>query len=155
MIVQTACLLQLGWLLLGFAHSVWLVSSKMPHIYTQISQEGLIPGHYYDDWEMRGHLQPPTANLAAYVWVAINPFTLMLGLKSGVFWNALIISFPMSTETLWLSPKMTEKIGFRECWGQKSLSGRPEFWKQSRQLQILFSPSFLVIITKFWCSLES
>ena len=34
-----------------------------------------------------------------------------------MFWNPLIISFPIGTETLWLAPKMMEKIGFKEYWG--------------------------------------
>ena len=29
----------------------------------------------------------------------------------GVFWNSFVISFPMGTESLSLSPKMTKKIG--------------------------------------------
>ena len=89
-------------------------------------------------WYTAPHCKP-----CRYVWVAITPFTLILGLKSGVFWNPLIISFPMSTETFWLSPKMTEKIGFKECWGPKSLSGWPEFFKAGwATLHSIFSSIF-------------
>ena len=49
----------------------------------------------------------------------------------------------MGTETLWLAPNMMEKIGFKEYWAQKSLSGQRESLKAGQAtLNLFFSDIF-------------
>ena len=52
----------------------------------------------------------------ALFWKAIAPSYLSNIQVFGVFWNPLVISFPMHTETLRLSPKMAVKIEFEETY---------------------------------------
>ena len=52
----------------------------------------------------------------ALFWKAIAPSYLSNIQVLGVFWNPLVISFPMYTETLQLSQKITEKIEFKETY---------------------------------------